>query len=62
MAVKQQLDSRESELFLREARAAAQLKHPGIVTVHEVGREEDTVYIVSDFIDGATLSDWITGQ
>lgn len=56
------LDPEESELFLREARAAAQLEHPGIVGVHEVGREDQTVYIVSDFIDGATLKEWLTGQ
>ncbi|MEO2025281.1 MAG: protein kinase, partial [Fuerstiella sp.] len=42
-----QLNAEDSEKFLREARAAAQLKHPGIVSVHEVGRENDTVYIVS---------------
>ena len=57
-----QLNAEDSEKFLREARAAAQLKHPGIVSVHEVGRENDTVYIVSDCIDGLTLTDWLTGQ
>ena len=30
--------------------------------MHEVGREADTVYIVTDFIDGANLSQWLTGQ
>ena len=59
---KGQLDPQESEQFLREARAAAQLKHPNIVSVHEVGREEDTVYIVSDLVEGLTLADWLTGQ
>ena len=49
------LDPQETELFLRDARAAAQLKHPRIASVHEVGREHDTVYIVTDFIDGANL-------
>ncbi len=57
---KGQLSRAESELFLREARSAAQLKHPNIVSVHEVGRDEDQVYIVSDFIDGETLSSWLT--
>lgn len=57
-----QLNYEETEKFLREARAAAQLRHPGIVPVHEVGRENDTVYIVSDFVDGLTLTDWLTGQ
>ncbi len=57
-----QLDSHETELFLRNARAAAQLKHPRIASVHEVGREGETVYIVSDFIDGASLSEWLSGR
>ena len=54
---KGKLDVTETEQFLREARAAAQLRHPGVVGIHEVGREEDTVYIVSEYIDGVTLSD-----
>ena len=56
------LDPQQTELFLRDARAAAQLRHPRIAGVYEVGREEDTVYIVSEFIDGANLKEWLTGQ
>ncbi len=56
------LDPNETELFLRDARAAAQLKHPRIASVHEVGREDETVYIVTDFIDGANLSEWLSGK
>ncbi len=56
------LDPQESEIFLRDARAAAQLKHPGIASVHEVGRENETVYIVTDYIDGANLSEWLSGK
>jgi WD40 repeat protein/tRNA A-37 threonylcarbamoyl transferase component Bud32 len=59
---KEQLDAEGAEQFLREARAAAQLKHPNIVSVHEVGREGDTLYIVSDFVRGVTLSDWLTAH
>ncbi len=51
--------SEESEYFMREARAAARLRHPNIVAVHEVGRDDNTVYIVSDFISGANLAEWI---
>ena len=57
-----ELGATETDQFFREARAAAQLKHPNIVSVHEVGREEDTVYIVSDYVEGLTLADWLTGQ
>ncbi len=59
---KGQLLPEETEQFLREARTAAQLRHPGIVSVHEVGRDGDRIFIVSDFIDGLTLSDYLTGM
>ena len=52
-------DHLDEELFFREARAAAQLQHPNIVSVHEVGREGDTVYIACDFVQGANLDEWL---
>src|SRR5262249_41268632 len=52
-----QIDAASGDMFLREARAAAQLRHPHIVSVHEVGRENGTLYIVSDYIQGVTLAD-----
>jgi WD40 repeat protein/tRNA A-37 threonylcarbamoyl transferase component Bud32 len=55
-------DEKQEKVFLREAQNAAQLNHPGIVPVHEVGRDGDTIYIVSDFVRGVTLADWLTGQ
>jgi tRNA A-37 threonylcarbamoyl transferase component Bud32 len=46
----------EAERFLREARSAAQLKHPGIVSLYEVGQTEDGIYyLVEEFIRGETL-------
>ncbi len=59
---KDQLDEAQTEVFFREARAAAQLKHPNIVPVHEVGRDEETVFIVSDYVRGANLQEWLSGQ
>lgn len=41
--------------FLREARAPAALDHPNIATVHEVGEDRGTLYIVTSFYDGPTL-------
>ena len=54
------LDSSEVAQFLREARAAAQLRHPNIVSIHEVGRDGDTVFIVSDLVAGVSLLDWLS--
>jgi hypothetical protein len=45
----------ELERFRREARAAAQLRHPGVVTIHEVVELEGLPTIVSDFIEGVPL-------
>jgi serine/threonine protein kinase len=44
------------ERFLREARSAALLTHPGIVAIHEVGQADDgTNYLVEEFVAGMTL-------
>jgi serine/threonine-protein kinase len=56
------LSEQELHRFLREGRAAAQLKHPGIVPVHEVGRDGDLAYIVSDFVAGASLQQLLDQQ
>jgi len=50
-----QLNEAEVEEFLHEARVAARLRHPHIVSVHEIGRDGDAVYIVSDLVDGVSL-------
>jgi WD40 repeat protein len=47
----------ELERFHREARAAAQLRHPGIVTVHAILTLDGLPVIVSDFITGVPLGD-----
>ena len=57
-----ELTPQETEQFLTDAQTTAQLKHPGIVNVHEVGRHGDSVYIVSQLIDGMTLADWLDDQ
>jgi WD40 repeat protein/tRNA A-37 threonylcarbamoyl transferase component Bud32 len=43
--------------FWREAQAAAVLRHPGIVPVHQVITESGVTAIVSDFVEGVTLKD-----
>ncbi|MBI3725891.1 serine/threonine protein kinase [bacterium] len=44
------------ERFLREARAAAQLRHPNIVSVYEVGQHEGISYFTMDLVEGRPLS------
>jgi len=46
--------------FEREARTISQLNHPGICTLHDVGREGDVSYLVLEFIDGETLASRIS--
>ena len=43
--------------FKREAQAAGQLSHPGIVSVYEYGEEDNTVFISMEFIQGEELAD-----
>lgn len=48
--------SEEADLYLREARVAAQLSHPNIVAIHDVGSNDELgCYIVMDYIDGGAL-------
>ncbi|HJT33229.1 MAG TPA: protein kinase [Pirellulales bacterium] len=48
----------ELERFLREARSAAQLKHPGIVSLYEIGQTaEGSSYLIEEFVEGITLAD-----
>src|SRR5207249_3434301 len=42
--------------FEREARAVSALNHPNICTLHDVGREGDTDYLVMELVDGETLA------
>jgi serine/threonine-protein kinase len=44
------------ERFIREARAAGRLSHPGIVTVYDVSEENGTPYLVMEFINGRSLA------
>ncbi len=66
VAIKMILDprggtARERERFTREARAAARLRHPGVVVVHEVGEHVSPraslplPYLVMDWVEGETL-------
>ena len=46
----------------REARAAAQLRHPGVVTVHEVAEFDGLPVLVCDFVTGGSLRDLVRSR
>jgi len=45
--------------FNTEAQAAAALSHPNIVSIYDVGSEEDLQYIIMEYVEGQTLKDYI---
>jgi eukaryotic-like serine/threonine-protein kinase len=47
--------------FQREAQTASSLNHPHILTVHAAGELDGRQYLVTEFVDGGTLRDWIRG-
>ena len=45
--------------FLREARAAAALRHPNVATVFHLGQERDDYFYAMEFVEGETVEDFI---
>ncbi|EDM75050.1 serine/threonine kinase family protein [Plesiocystis pacifica SIR-1] len=52
--------SRHAEArMLREAQALAQLDHPNVIAVHDVGLVDEQVFIAMEFVEGETLRAWL---
>src|SRR4029079_15585932 len=50
-----QVDAR----LVREAKALARIAHPNVVSVHDVGRLGDRLFVAMEFVDGPTLENWL---
>ena len=48
--------------FEQEAHAAGSLNHPNIVSVHDFGRHNDAVYVVTELLEGETLRERLAGS
>jgi formylglycine-generating enzyme required for sulfatase activity/predicted Ser/Thr protein kinase/tetratricopeptide (TPR) repeat protein len=55
-------DSPFLERFRREAKASSKLSHPGIVKVHDFGRDRDRFFFAMDYIKGRPLDEVIEGK
>ena len=49
-------DSAQRQRFRREARAASALNHPNIVTVHDIGAEQDMDFLVMELVPGKSMA------
>ena len=47
------------ERLRREARALAQLAHPNVVAIYDVGKVGERLFIAMELLDGVTLADWL---
>ena len=54
-------DEQFLQRFQKEAHSAANLSHPNIVTVHDIGQDGHRYYIVMELVEGSTLKDLIRG-
>jgi serine/threonine-protein kinase len=55
-------DDQFIERFRREAKNAAALNHPNIVSIYDRGEAEDTYYIAMEYLDGRSLKELIVGR
>jgi serine/threonine-protein kinase len=53
-------DSDRRRRFIQEAQAASALNHPNIITIYDITSDEESEYMVMEYVAGKTLADLIT--
>ena len=48
-----------ADRMMREARAMAKVAHPNVVTVYQVGRSGDRIFLAMELVEGSTLRAWL---
>ncbi len=56
------LDPERRARLLHEARAASALNHPNIITVHDLGESDGTLFVAVELVDGVTLREWAAAK
>lgn len=55
-------DPEQRERLLRDARASAELSHPNIAALYEIGEDQGQLFLVGEFVPGETLKAMIAGR
>ncbi len=52
-------DTERVQRFKLEAKTVSSLNHPGIITIHEIGEDNERLFIATEYVDGSTLREII---
>jgi eukaryotic-like serine/threonine-protein kinase len=55
-------DKDRLQRFIQEARTVSNLNHPNILTVHEFGKDESTSFMATEYVEGVTLRQHVSGR
>ena len=57
-----ELASELKSRFLKEAKISGRLAHPNIVTIYEAGEDHGTIYIAMEYVEGESLTQWLSAH